>query len=61
MFEDERAGGGLDQGGPAVLVRLTADLQERIGVLARIVREKKLLHVVAAHGGRSCLAGSLPL
>jgi hypothetical protein len=47
VFEEERAGGGLAQDGPAVLVRLTADLQVRIGVLARIVREQKIQHVVA--------------
>jgi hypothetical protein len=47
VFEAERTKGRLAQDGPAVLVRLTADLQARIGVLARLVREQKLQHVVA--------------
>ena len=47
VFKAERTRGRLAQDGPAVLVRLTVDLQERIGVLARIAREQKLRHLVA--------------
>ena len=46
MFESERSRGSYTANGPAVLVRLTASLQERIASLVRIVREQKLHHVV---------------
>ncbi|MDZ5699845.1 hypothetical protein [Chelativorans sp. M5D2P16] len=46
MFESERRKNWYTASGPAVLVRLTAPLQERIASLVRIVREQKLRHVV---------------
>lgn len=46
VFESERKKGSYAEGGPAVLVRLTAPLQERIAALVCIVREQKLQHVV---------------
>lgn len=46
MFESESRRGWSTANGPAVLVRLTASLQERIASLVRIVREQKLHHVV---------------
>ena len=45
IFESEGRK-GWTANGPAVLVRLTAHLQERIAALVRIVRDQKLQHVV---------------
>lgn len=46
VFESERKKGSYAESGPAVLVRLTVPLQERIAALVRIIREQKLQHVV---------------
>lgn len=46
MFESEGRKSWYTASGPAVLVRLTASLQERVASLVRIVREQKLHHVV---------------
>lgn len=46
IFESEGRNDRYAASGPAVLVRLTSSLQERIAALVRIVREQKLRHVV---------------
>ncbi len=46
IFENERRNRWSSDGGPAVLVRLTASLQERIAAFVRIVKDYKLHHVV---------------
>lgn len=46
VFESERKRGGYAENGPAVLVRLTVALQERIAALVRVIRDQKLQHVV---------------
>lgn len=46
MFESDRAPGRYTTNDPAVFVRLTAHLQERVASLARVVRDQKLDHVV---------------
>lgn len=46
IFENARSSRWSMSDGPAVFVRLTAPLQERIASLVRIVREQKLRHVV---------------
>jgi len=46
MFESDRAPGRYTANDPAVFVRLTAHLQERIASLVRVVRDQKLDHVV---------------
>jgi hypothetical protein len=46
MFESEGNQNRYRASGPAVLVRLTVPLQERIASLVRLVREHKLRHVV---------------
>lgn len=46
MFESERRHRWSTRDGPAVFVRLTASLQERIATLVRMVRDQKLHHVV---------------
>ncbi|MBZ9974211.1 MULTISPECIES: hypothetical protein [unclassified Mesorhizobium] len=46
MFESEQRNRLSSGNGPAVLVRLTAPLQERIASLVRMVREHQLHHVV---------------
>ena len=46
IFESDREPSRYTANGPAVFVRLTAHLQERIASLVRIVRDQKLDHVV---------------
>ena len=46
MFESDQRNRWSTGDGPAVLVRLTAPLQERIASLVRMVRDHKLHHVV---------------
>lgn len=46
MFESDREPGRYMANGPAVFVRLTAHLQERIDSLVRVVRDLNLNHVV---------------
>lgn len=46
VFERDGKKGWYSGSGPVVLVRLTAQLQERIAALVRIVRDQKLQHVV---------------
>lgn len=46
MFESDRAPGRYTANAPAVFVRLTTHLQERIASLVRVVRDQKLDHVV---------------
>lgn len=46
MFESDRKKGGYVANGPAVLVRFTAHLQERVASLVRVIREQELVHVV---------------
>lgn len=46
IFESEQRNRWSSGDGPAVLVRLTAPLQERIASLVHIVRDQKLHHVV---------------
>ncbi|MER9482542.1 hypothetical protein NKI74_24670 [Mesorhizobium sp. M0494] len=46
LFETEGTRHSYVASGPVIFVRLTAQLQERIAMLARIVRDQKLQHVV---------------
>lgn len=46
IFESERRHRWSTRDGPAVFVRLTASLQERIATLVRMVRDQKLHYVV---------------
>ncbi|MES0057284.1 hypothetical protein NKJ66_27280 [Mesorhizobium sp. M0078] len=56
LFETEGTRHSYVASGPVIFVRLTAQLQERIAMLARMVRDQKLQHVVMPlTGSRSCL------
>ncbi|MER8522207.1 MULTISPECIES: hypothetical protein [unclassified Mesorhizobium] len=46
LFETEGTRHSYVANGPVIFVRLTAQLQERIAMLARMVRDQKLQHVV---------------
>lgn len=46
LFETEGTRRSYVTSGPVIFVRLTAQLQERIALLARMVRDQKLQHVV---------------